>query len=221
MTSESTSHACIFTFSISSSTKSRSGMGWGWDGGGMGVGWRWMIEPSIFVNRSCNQNKLVGNRNIRTDLLPACCVHILILRAHLCISVTCHDSATHPSSATLTKHAIIMSGIYRTEQASTGGQTVKHADRPPNALRPPTWCSAWSVTSWFRYYRLEAELAEINWRVKWEDIMFGAPEKRKMERSNSRMSLVKVSWPTDSILKKLLNEFSLNIGHFSARRCSL
>ncbi|KAK2143904.1 hypothetical protein LSH36_801g03048 [Paralvinella palmiformis] len=41
----------------------------------------------------------------------------------------------------------------------------------------------------YRHYRLEAELAEVNWRVRWDDIMFGAPEKRKLERSGSRMSL--------------------------------
>ncbi|XP_046576411.1 atrial natriuretic peptide receptor 1-like isoform X1 [Haliotis rubra] len=42
----------------------------------------------------------------------------------------------------------------------------------------------------YRHIRLEAELAEMNWRVKWEDIMFGAPEKnRKLERQGSRYSL--------------------------------
>ncbi|XP_041355945.1 atrial natriuretic peptide receptor 1-like [Gigantopelta aegis] len=42
----------------------------------------------------------------------------------------------------------------------------------------------------YRHIRLEAELAEMNWRVKWEDIMFASPEKnRKMERQGSHFSL--------------------------------
>ncbi|XP_046368236.2 atrial natriuretic peptide receptor 1-like isoform X3 [Haliotis rufescens] len=42
----------------------------------------------------------------------------------------------------------------------------------------------------YRHIRLEAELAEMNWRVRWDDIMFGAPEKnRKLERQGSRYSL--------------------------------
>jgi len=40
---------------------------------------------------------------------------------------------------------------------------------------------------------LEAELAEVNWRIRWDDIMFGAQEKRKLERSGSRLSLARVS----------------------------
>ena len=47
-----------------------------------------------------------------------------------------------------------------------------------------------------RHYKLEAELAEMNWRVRWDDIMFGTLEKRKLERSGSRTSLTKVSCPT-------------------------
>ena len=43
-----------------------------------------------------------------------------------------------------------------------------------------------------RHYKLEAELAEVNWRVRWEDIMFGAQEKRKFERRDSRLSLARV-----------------------------
>jgi len=43
-----------------------------------------------------------------------------------------------------------------------------------------------------RHYKLEAELAEVNWRVRWDDIMFGAQEKRKLERSGSRLSLARV-----------------------------
>jgi len=45
----------------------------------------------------------------------------------------------------------------------------------------------------YRHYKLEAELAEVNWRVRWDDIMFGAQEKRKLERSGSRLSLARVS----------------------------
>ena len=41
---------------------------------------------------------------------------------------------------------------------------------------------------------MEAELAEVNWRVRWDDIMFGAQEKRKLERSGSRLSLARVSY---------------------------
>ena len=44
----------------------------------------------------------------------------------------------------------------------------------------------------FRHDRLERELRMLNWTVQWEDIMFGAMEK-KMERSGSRMSLTRVS----------------------------
>ena len=43
-----------------------------------------------------------------------------------------------------------------------------------------------------RHYKLEAELAEVNWRVRWDAIMFGALEKRKLERSGSRLSLNRV-----------------------------
>ncbi|GFO42895.1 guanylate cyclase [Plakobranchus ocellatus] len=40
------------------------------------------------------------------------------------------------------------------------------------------------------YVKLEAELADMNWKVKWEDIMFGSPGKnKKLERQGSRMSL--------------------------------
>ncbi len=44
----------------------------------------------------------------------------------------------------------------------------------------------------WRHSKLEAALAEINWRVRWDDIMFGAMEKKKLERSGSRMSLTRV-----------------------------
>ena len=44
----------------------------------------------------------------------------------------------------------------------------------------------------FRHSKLEAALAEVNWRVRWDDIMFGAMEKKKLERSGSRMSLTRV-----------------------------
>ena len=43
---------------------------------------------------------------------------------------------------------------------------------------------------------MEAELAEVNWRVRWDDIMFGAQEKRKLERSGSRLSLARVLYLT-------------------------
>ena len=48
----------------------------------------------------------------------------------------------------------------------------------------------------FRHYKLEAELAEVNWRVRWDDIMFGVQEKRRMERSSSRASLTRVRTAT-------------------------
>ncbi|ESP02584.1 hypothetical protein LOTGIDRAFT_237906 [Lottia gigantea] len=42
----------------------------------------------------------------------------------------------------------------------------------------------------YRHIKLEAELAEMNWRVKWDDILFGSPEKNhKLERQGSRISL--------------------------------
>ena len=45
-----------------------------------------------------------------------------------------------------------------------------------------------------RHIRLESELAEMNWRVKWDDILFGSPRKAaKLERQGSRMSLCKVN----------------------------
>ena len=44
-----------------------------------------------------------------------------------------------------------------------------------------------------RHYKLEADLAEMNWRVRWDDIMFGTLDKRKMERFGSRTSLTKVN----------------------------
>ena len=40
------------------------------------------------------------------------------------------------------------------------------------------------------HLRLEAELAEMSWRIKWEDVQF--QEKRGLKRSNSRMSLTRV-----------------------------
>ncbi|XP_055873396.1 atrial natriuretic peptide receptor 1-like isoform X5 [Biomphalaria glabrata] len=50
----------------------------------------------------------------------------------------------------------------------------------------------------YRHIKLEAELAEMNWRVRWEDILFGAPEKnKKLERQGSRLSLRKGSLPSD------------------------
>ena len=40
------------------------------------------------------------------------------------------------------------------------------------------------------HIKLEAELAEMNWRVRWDDILFSQPEKnRKLERQGSRLSL--------------------------------
>ena len=44
-----------------------------------------------------------------------------------------------------------------------------------------------------RHYKLEAELAEVNWRVKWDDILFSAQERKKLERSASRFSINRVS----------------------------
>ncbi|CAG5115044.1 unnamed protein product, partial [Candidula unifasciata] len=47
----------------------------------------------------------------------------------------------------------------------------------------------------YRHIRLEAELAEMNWRVRWDDILFGSPSKnKKLERQGSRMSLNRGSY---------------------------
>ncbi|KAK7476490.1 hypothetical protein BaRGS_00032238, partial [Batillaria attramentaria] len=44
----------------------------------------------------------------------------------------------------------------------------------------------------YRHIKLEAELAEMNWRVRWEDILFGSPGRsKKMERQGSRLSLTR------------------------------
>lgn len=43
-----------------------------------------------------------------------------------------------------------------------------------------------------RHVKLEAELAEMNWRVRWEDIMFGTMEQTNMKRQGSRVSLARV-----------------------------
>ena len=54
------------------------------------------------------------------------------------------------------------------------------------------WCvQLWDVLIYdpFRHLENNRALDERYWRVKWDDIMFGAPEKRKLERSGSRMSL--------------------------------
>ncbi|XP_069101884.1 atrial natriuretic peptide receptor 1-like isoform X2 [Argopecten irradians] len=48
------------------------------------------------------------------------------------------------------------------------------------------------VTAFFiyRHIKLEAELAEMNWRVRWEDIMFGSMENdKKLKRQGSSVSL--------------------------------
>jgi len=45
---------------------------------------------------------------------------------------------------------------------------------------------------YYRHFKLEAALAEVNWRIRWDDIMFGAQEKRKLEQSGSRLSLARV-----------------------------
>ncbi|BFZ14046.1 hypothetical protein BsWGS_17085 [Bradybaena similaris] len=39
----------------------------------------------------------------------------------------------------------------------------------------------------YRHFRLEAELAEMNWRVRWDDIMFGDPKRnnKKVEKQNN------------------------------------
>ncbi|KAH9523542.1 Nitrogen permease regulator 2 [Bulinus truncatus] len=64
----------------------------------------------------------------------------------------------------------------------------------------------------YRHIKLEAELAEMNWRVKWEDILFGSPGKnKKLERQGSRMSLNKrnsyhSSCSGDTIAAHLNNE---------------
>ena len=56
------------------------------------------------------------------------------------------------------------------------------------------------VVAIYRHYRLEAALSEINWRVKWDDIMFGAPERRKLERTNSKYSISRVSGHSEGSL---------------------
>ncbi|KAL3886487.1 hypothetical protein ACJMK2_026472, partial [Sinanodonta woodiana] len=43
----------------------------------------------------------------------------------------------------------------------------------------------------YRHIKLEAELAEMNWRVKWEDIMFGAMEGDRKKRQGSNLSLAR------------------------------
>ncbi|XP_052084285.1 atrial natriuretic peptide receptor 1-like isoform X5 [Mytilus californianus] len=44
----------------------------------------------------------------------------------------------------------------------------------------------------YRHIKLEAELAEMNWRVKWEDIMFGTMENdKKLRRQGSTLSLTR------------------------------
>ena len=43
------------------------------------------------------------------------------------------------------------------------------------------------------HYKLEAELSEVNWRIRWDDMMFGVVEKKRPDRSDrgggSRLSL--------------------------------
>lgn len=48
--------------------------------------------------------------------------------------------------------------------------------------------------SLFRHVKLEAELAEMNWRVRWEDIILGTFEgERKMKKqAASNLSLARV-----------------------------
>ncbi|XP_078329452.1 atrial natriuretic peptide receptor 1-like isoform X8 [Crassostrea virginica] len=44
----------------------------------------------------------------------------------------------------------------------------------------------------YRHIKLEAELAEMNWRVRWDDIMFGTMENdRRMRRQGSNLSLTR------------------------------
>uniref|UniRef100_A0A8W8P0H7 Receptor ligand binding region domain-containing protein n=1 Tax=Magallana gigas TaxID=29159 RepID=A0A8W8P0H7_MAGGI len=46
----------------------------------------------------------------------------------------------------------------------------------------------------YRHIKLEAELAEMNWRVRWDDIMFGTMENdRKMRRQGSNLSLTRTT----------------------------
>ncbi|CAG5131906.1 unnamed protein product, partial [Candidula unifasciata] len=53
------------------------------------------------------------------------------------------------------------------------------------------------VFSIYRHIKLEAELAEMNWRVRWDDILFGVLEKnKKMDRQGSRLSLGRSSVST-------------------------
>ena len=51
------------------------------------------------------------------------------------------------------------------------------------------------INECFRHVKLEAELAEMNWRVKWEDIMFGTMEgdRRSKKQQGSNLSLARVS----------------------------
>ncbi|BFZ26126.1 hypothetical protein BsWGS_29165 [Bradybaena similaris] len=54
-----------------------------------------------------------------------------------------------------------------------------------------------AVFSIYRHIKLEAELAEMNWRVRWDDILFGVLEKnKKMDRQGSRLSLGRSSVST-------------------------
>jgi hypothetical protein len=55
-------------------------------------------------------------------------------------------------------------------------------------------CCIYIIYYILRHIKLEAELAEMNWRVKWEDIMFGTMEgERKLKRQGSTLSLTRVS----------------------------
>ncbi|XP_048251029.1 atrial natriuretic peptide receptor 1-like isoform X2 [Haliotis rufescens] len=47
----------------------------------------------------------------------------------------------------------------------------------------------------YRHIKLEAELAEMNWRVKWDDILFGSPGKnKKLDRSGKGKNAERVSF---------------------------
>lgn len=72
-----------------------------------------------------------------------------------------------------------------------------HASNHPVSVIPDGVILQKSVFLCFtpgRHIKLEAELAEMNWRVRWEDILFGSPEKSKrLERQGSRLSLNRVT----------------------------
>ncbi|GFO01810.1 guanylate cyclase [Plakobranchus ocellatus] len=53
----------------------------------------------------------------------------------------------------------------------------------------------------YRHFRLEAELAEMNWRVRWDDIMFGGPTRngKKMDKQSGQRNSYHSDCSADTI----------------------